>query len=91
MKIKTISLGYNFTQRWIKSAGIQNLRLYCTVQNPFVFFSPYKDQSGMDPETNSMGNQNAAVPLSGSLSRMLTIGVNTPETRNYLVGINLTF
>jgi hypothetical protein len=45
----------------------------------------------MDPETNSMGNQNAAVPLSGSLSRMLTIGVNTPETRNYLVGINLTF
>jgi hypothetical protein len=91
LKIRTISLGYNLPQKWIKSAGIQNLRIYCTAQNPFVLFSPYKDASGMDPETNSMGNQNAAVPLAYSLRRLLTIGTNTPSTRNYLVGINLTF
>jgi TonB-dependent starch-binding outer membrane protein SusC len=45
----------------------------------------------MDPQTNSYGDQNAAVPLSSSLHRILTVGTNTPETRNYLLGINLTF
>jgi hypothetical protein len=67
------------------------MRLYFTAQNPFVMFSPYKKESGMDPETNSYGNENAAVPLAGNLRRLLTIGTNTPTTRNYLIGIDLTF
>jgi hypothetical protein len=84
-------LGYNFNPEWIKNTGISQLRLYGTVQNPFVMFSPYHDESGMDPETNSYGNENAAVPYSQNLRRLLTIGTNTPSTRNYLIGINLTF
>jgi hypothetical protein len=92
LKVRTITLGYNFENFiWIKNAGISHMRLYFTVQNPFVLFSPYHKESGMDPETNSYGNENAAVPLSGSLRRLLTIGTNTPSTRNYLIGINLTF
>lgn len=91
LKIRTISLGYNVNQRLISRAGISQLRIYVTAQNPFVFFSPYKKESGMDPETNSYGNQNAAVAYSYNLRRLLTIGTNTPSTRNYLIGINLTF
>lgn len=92
LKIRTISLGYNLeNNKWIKNAGIGKLRLYATVQNPFVMFSPYNKESGMDPETNSYGNENAAVPLSYNLRRLLTIGTNTPTTRNYMFGINLTF
>jgi TonB-dependent starch-binding outer membrane protein SusC len=92
LKIRTLSLGYNLDQiNWIKNVGINKLRLYVTVENPFVMFSPYHKESGMDPETNSYGNENAAVPLSGNLRRLLTIGTNTPSTRNYLIGIDLTF
>ena len=91
MKIRTISLGYNFNQGWMENMGIDKLRVYCTVQNPFVFFSPYKKESGMDPETNSYGNENAAVALSYNLRRLLTIGTNTPSTRNFMIGVNLTF
>lgn len=92
LKIRTISLGYNFARNsWIKNAGIDNLRLYFTVENPFVLFSPYHKESGMDPETNSYGNENTAVPLSDNLRRILVIGTNSPSTRNYIVGINLTF
>ncbi|WP_134089187.1 TonB-dependent receptor [Olivibacter sp. XZL3] len=90
LKIRTISLGYNFDQKWIKDVGIDRLRIYCTVQNPFVLFSPYHSESGMDPETNSYGDENAAVTTAYQ-SRLLTIGTNTPTTRNYLFGINLTF
>jgi TonB-linked SusC/RagA family outer membrane protein len=91
LKIRTITLGYNFKPQVLEGLGIQKFRLYCTVQNPFVFFSDYNKQSGMDPEANSLGNENAAVPLSNSLSRILTIGANTPSTKNVVFGLNLTF
>ena len=89
LKIRTITLGYNFKQKWLKYAGIEKLRLYGTVQNPFILFSAYHNQSGMDPETNSYGNQNQAV--SSYNARTLVIGTNTPSTHNYLMGINITF
>lgn len=90
LKIRTITLGYNFTQKWLKYAGIQKLRLYATVQNPLILFSAYHNMSGLDPETNSYGNQNQAV-TSQYNSRTLVVGTNTPSTHNYLMGINITF
>src|SRR5690606_38934788 len=35
VKIRTITVGYNFTQDFIKNAGITNFRCYFTVTNPF--------------------------------------------------------
>lgn len=90
LKIRTITLGYNFTQGIFKKAGITKARVYATVTNPFVFFSPYHKASGMDPETNSYGNENQAVN-NEIPSRFLTIGTNTPSLRNYMIGLNLTF
>ncbi|MDT0676346.1 SusC/RagA family TonB-linked outer membrane protein [Autumnicola musiva] len=89
LKVRTITLGYNFDQDWLESMNINRLRLYGTVQNAFVLFSPYHNESGMDPVTNSYGDENSAVE--GYPSRLLTIGTNTPSTRNYLIGLNLTF
>jgi TonB-linked SusC/RagA family outer membrane protein len=92
LKIRTLSLGYNFdNDKWLSDIGVSKLRVYFTAQNPLVLFSPYKDESGMDPETNSYGNENAAVPYSQNLRRLLTLGTNAPATRSFLVGINLTF
>nr|WP_315197630.1 TonB-dependent receptor [uncultured Flavobacterium sp.] len=90
VKIRTITLGYTLNQKFLKDLGVDKLRLYCTAQNPFVFFSPYHDQSGMDPETNSYGDQNQAV-TSVYQKRFPVIGTSTPSTRNYLFGLNLTF
>ncbi len=91
VKIRTISLGYNFTGNWMKKAGIQNLRLYATVQNPFVIYSKYYSESGLDPEPNSMSNQGQfhAVAMGGHA--IPVVGTNAPCTRNYLLGLNLTF
>lgn len=91
LKIRTISLGYNFeNSNWVKNLGFDRMRLYATAQNPFVMFSPYHKESGMDPETNSYGDENAAVTTAYQ-SRLLTIGTNSPATRNYMIGVNLTF
>jgi TonB-linked SusC/RagA family outer membrane protein len=90
LKVRTITLGYNFNQPWLKTCGISKMRVYATIQNPFVLFSPYNDESGMDPETNSYGNENQAVNTFYK-SRLLVVGYNTPSTRNYLLGLNITF
>ena len=90
-KVRNISLGYKFDeQKWLKNFGIQSLRAYVSIQNPFVICSPFHKETGLDPETNSYGNENVAV-TSGIQRRFLTVGTNAPSTRNYLFGINLTF
>ncbi len=90
VKIRAITLGYTLDQQFMRDLGIEKLRLYFTAQNPFVLFSPYHKMSGMDPETNSLGDENQAVN-STYQKRFLVIGTNTPSTRNYLLGLNLTF
>ncbi|WP_449398538.1 SusC/RagA family TonB-linked outer membrane protein [Chryseobacterium wanjuense] len=89
LKLRTITLGYNVDKDFLKDLKITSFRIYFTVTNPLVLFSPYHKFSGMDPEPNSYGNENQAV--SGYQTRQLIIGTNNPSTRNYLMGLNLTF
>jgi TonB-linked SusC/RagA family outer membrane protein len=92
LKIRTITLGYNFDNlKAVKDFGISRLRLYASVQNPFVLFSPYNDECGLDPETNSWSNENTAVGYPFGSHRMPIIGYNTPSTRNFIFGLNVTF
>jgi len=88
MKIRNISLGYDLNYTLLKKSDLK-ARLYFTVQNPFVAFSDFNKEMGMDPETNSYGNQNVAT--GGYNSRILTVGFNAPSTRNYVIGVNLSF
>lgn len=90
LKIRTMTLGYNFDRNILDALRISNLRLYATVTNPFVMFSPYHKESGMDPEPNSRGDQNQAVNTSYK-NRFPVVGATNPSTTNYLLGINLTF
>lgn len=89
-KVRNITLGYNFEkQAWLTRMGVQSLRAYLSVQNPFIICSPFHKETGLDPETNSYGNENVAV-TEGIQKRFLTVGTNSPSTRNYLFGINLS-
>ena len=56
VKVKNISLGYSFSKSLLSKIGIQKLRLYFNVTNPFVF-TKYK---GFDPEWAHAGNKNDA-------------------------------
>ena len=92
LKVRAITLGYNFDSlKAVKDFGISRLRLYATVQNPFVLFSPFNNESGLDPETNSWSNENTAVGYPFGSHRMPIVGYNTPSTRNFIFGLNVTF
>ena len=88
LKLRNITLGYDLSKSLIKTPDVK-MRLYLTVQNPFVMFSDFNKEMGLDPETNSYGNQNVAT--GGYNSRILTVGFNAPSTRNFVLGANLTF
>ena len=97
LKIRSLTLGYNFDPNFTSGIGLDRLRIYASAQNPFVFFSPFHDESGLDPEITNSGvdgngnRQNVAVNT-GNVSRGIpTIGTNVPSTRNYLVGLNISF
>ncbi|WP_435132312.1 SusC/RagA family TonB-linked outer membrane protein [Formosa sp. A9] len=96
LKVRTITLGYNFNQDGFKDSVFERLRLYATVTNPLVLFSDFHDESGMDPETNSGVNndgtrQNVAVNTTNISAGIPTIGTNVPTTRNFILGLNITF
>lgn len=78
LRIKNISLGYTFPQKWIRKWHIENLRVYLNIQNAFTF-TKYK---GYDPE---VGAYNYNVLLRG------VDYARYPSQRIYTVGLNLSF
>ncbi|WP_107826940.1 TonB-dependent receptor [Mucilaginibacter yixingensis] len=53
LKIRSISLGYNVPKKWLTGIGGHSLKVYATVQNPFILFSPYVNNfNGIDPESS---------------------------------------
>ena len=95
-KLRTITLGYNFKNNGISvldEIGIKKIRVYATIQNPWVIASKFHKETGLDPETNSFGNENLATMGESHFrgGSVLTVSANTPSTRTYLVGLNITF
>ena len=96
-KVGSITLGYKFDSNatWFKKTGLSSARMYFTLQNAFVLFSDFNKETGLDPVTNSYGNENAAVTENNSLpyraSSTLTVGTNSPQSRNFLFGLNVSF
>ena len=78
LRIKNISLGYTFPQKWTRKWHIENLRVYMNIQNAFTF-TKYK---GYDPE---VGAYNYNVLLRG------VDYARYPSQRIYTVGLNLSF
>ncbi|MDR0961738.1 MAG: TonB-dependent receptor [Mediterranea sp.] len=91
MKIRTITLGYSLPKSLLKQLGANTLRVYATVQNPFVLFSPYNNETGLDPEPNSTATGNQAMNNQINNRGMAIVGWNTPTTRNFLFGLQLSF
>ncbi len=56
IRLKNISLGYEFPRKWLRNLRMQNLRIYVSAQN----IKTWTDYSGYDPEVGSY-NQNPLI------------------------------
>lgn len=78
VRLKAITLAYNFRSEFLNKIGINNLSVYTTGQNLLTF----TDYSGFDPEVNAFG-------LSST-----TLGVDYgtyPQAKTVTFGVNLEF
>ena len=77
VRVRNITLGYNFSSQTLKKLGnvVSGLKIYFDTQNPFTF-SKY---GPLDPEVNiSSGGKG-------------TSGANYPMTRQFSFGVKLSF
>ncbi|MBY0348570.1 MAG: hypothetical protein K2W79_09940, partial [Hydrotalea flava] len=93
VQIRSINLGYSFRDRMLKRVNAQSIRLYFTVDNVGFLFSPYKNQTGIDPIGTNVGNAGVGNPgnLRSGNNGMVTINASTPLPRNFIVGANISF
>ncbi|MEN0002761.1 MAG: TonB-dependent receptor [Bacteroidota bacterium] len=78
IRLRNISLGYNFPKSWLQQIRIQNLRVYASAQNLVT----WTDYTGYDPEVGSF-NQN---PLINGVENG-----RYPIARSYTFGLNVQF
>jgi TonB-linked SusC/RagA family outer membrane protein len=76
VKVRNINLGYRFTPEMAKKLGMESLRLYSSIQQPFIFSSFISEYNGIDPETDIDAS------LGGNVS---------PAAWTATIGVNLTF
>jgi len=79
LRVKNVTLSYNFKNDWVKKVGMKSARLYATVQNLYTFTNYF----GMDPEVNYYGG-----------SSNIIIGTDFftyPQSRTFLIGLSLVF
>lgn len=82
VKIRTISIGYTLPPSYLKRLGAKSIKMYATVEDPFILFSPFVNKyGGLDPE--AAGN-------AGSPS-IATLNLDTPPTRSFIFGLNISF
>lgn len=76
LRLSNISIGYTFPKLLLRKTGLQNLRLYATGSNLFLWTS----YTGFDPEVSTRGN---------SLTPGVDFGAY-PRNRAFTFGLNIT-
>lgn len=78
IRLQNVSLAYTFPKSWIKKIHLENLKIYCNIQNLFT----WSEYNGYDPEVGSLyGN---------TLLNGVDYG-RYPTPRIYTVGLNVAF
>lgn len=72
VKVRNINFGYTFSSALSQKLRLQSLRLFCSIQQPFIFSSYRSKYNGIDPETPSPQLSNGITPA----VRLTTFGLN---------------
>jgi TonB-linked SusC/RagA family outer membrane protein len=78
LRLKDLSLSYNFTGNLLRKLGISRLQPYFTATNLWT----WTDYSGMDPEVNQWGNSGAVQGIDWG---------TYPHSKSCVFGLNIEF
>ncbi len=91
VRVRSINFGYTIPAKFLSRAGISSARVFASVNNPFIIYAPIvRDGYAIDPEGTgfggALGAQGGGTATPG---RSITLGINTPPTREFTFGISL--
>ncbi|QMW00457.1 SusC/RagA family TonB-linked outer membrane protein [Spirosoma foliorum] len=72
VKVRNINFGYTFPASVASKLHLQSLRLFTSIQQPFIFSSYRSKYNGVDPETSDGTVSNGVTPA----TRVTTFGLN---------------
>ncbi len=72
VKVRNINFGYTFPAAVSQKLHLQSLRLFTSIQQPFIFSSYRSKYNGVDPETSNGSIGNSITPA----TRVATFGLN---------------
>ena len=78
IRLKDLTIGYEFSGNWMKKIGMTRLQPYFSAQNLFTLTK----YLGMDPEVNQYGNSGTVQGLDYG---------TYPQTRSFVLGVNIAF
>lgn len=81
VKLRNVTLGYNFKREWIEKLRLSRLRAYVQAQNPkfwskYETFDPETGQEGVRDDNPSVGNRQQNVNGDVPLARIFLFGLN---------------
>ncbi|AKD58350.1 TonB-dependent receptor [Spirosoma radiotolerans] len=72
VKVRNINFGYTFPSSVTSKLRMQSLRVFSSIQQPFIFSSYRSKYNGVDPETSDGTVSNGVTPA----TRVVTFGLN---------------
>jgi len=62
IKVRNINLGYTFPAKVANKLGLSSLRVYASIQQPFIFSKYRSKDNGVDPESSNGNVENNVTP-----------------------------
>lgn len=95
IRIRSINLGYSFSPNLLKKINAQNMRVYFTIDNVALLYSPFYEKTGVDPQATVSGDRGVGGAYSNLRTNdrgngALVVGLGTPPRRTYTFGLNVT-
>ncbi|MDT8886779.1 SusC/RagA family TonB-linked outer membrane protein [Aquirufa regiilacus] len=72
IKVRNINVGYTFPAKTAQKLGLSSLRVYASIQQPFIFSKYRSKENGVDPETSNGNVDNNVTPA----TQVSTFGLN---------------
>lgn len=72
IKLRNINFGYSFNSTVAKKLGMESLRIFSSIQQPFIWSSFISKYNGVDPETSGTAVNNGITPS----TKVFTVGIN---------------
>lgn len=83
IKVRNINIGYNVPSEYASKLKMDGLRIFASIQQPFIFSEYITKYKGMDPETFVDGEQGVG---GGDINANIA-----PATKIFTIGLNVKF